>query len=121
MDHETFMETFHDMGFHVYEWEPPDDAERGVVSARNENGDEVWWSVIDPPETWGVHVVLDRGTLDDDTFRWSELSIGDGELVIEDATGTHSKRVGYGVTGFDGTVAIDQHGATIEETYRHEG
>jgi hypothetical protein len=121
MDHETFKETFTEIGFHVKEQEPPEGEERGTVLAENDNGDELWWSVIDPPEVWGIHIFLDRATLDDTAFQWDELSVEDDEVVIEDATGTRSKNVGYGVTGFDGTVAIDQHGATIAETYRHEG
>lgn len=119
MDHETFIETFEEMGFDVEEEEPPAGADRGIVIAENENGDQLCWSVIDDPEVWGIHIDPDRASIDQTPFEWDDLDFEDDKVVIPHATGTRSKDFGYGRAGFDGSVSIDSQGTTITETERH--
>lgn len=119
MDHDTFIEEFEEMGFDVEEKESNEGDGRGVVLAENENGDEIWWSVIDSPEVWGVHIDPDRCSIDQDPFRWKDLDFDGDAVVIEGATGTRSKDFGYGRSGFEGEVRIDSDGLTITETERH--
>lgn len=117
MNHELFRKKFKEMGFDVsVDREPPEDEGKEVLVAENDRGDQLFWSVIDEPEVWGVYIDPDEYTLDDATFRWNELTIDGNEVVIEDATGTRAKQHGYGRAGFDGELRVGPLRSQVTET-----
>jgi hypothetical protein len=119
MNHDTFIDTFEEMGFDVAEQPAPEDVSRGIIVASNDSGDELCWSVIDhptKPEKWGVYVDPARASLDDPTFGWEELTFEDNAVVLDGVSGTRTKDFGYGRASFDGRAVIDHLGMTITET-----
>lgn len=117
MNHERFRQQFEEMGFDVtVDQEPPEDEELGVLVAENDEGDQLFWSVIDSPEEWGVYIDPDAYTLDDATFRWEDLTIDGDDVVVEGATGTRRKEFGYGRAGFDGELRIGPNRSKVTET-----
>lgn len=120
MNHERFRKQFEDMGFDVsVERESPEDDEGNVLVAENDDGDKLFWSVIDSPEVWGVYIEPDRYSLDNATFRWEELTFEDGDVVIENAHGTRPKQSGYGRAGFNGELRIGPRGSQVTETHTY--
>jgi len=116
MNHDKFRETFEDLGFDVsQDEEPPEGEENGVLVAENDSGDEIFWSVIDAPEQWGLCVRPDRLTLDNPTFEWHEVEFRDGAFVIEGVSGTAPAQTGYGRTAFSGDLRVDQSSTQAEE------
>lgn len=119
MNHDTFQEAFESRGFGVYvDQEPPDNEPESlpVLAAENDEGDCLYWSVIDSPEQWGVYVDPDDYTLDDATLRWDEVTFDGDDFVIENATGTRTAQMGYGRRAFDGELRIGPHRSKITET-----
>ena len=120
MNHERFRHKFEEMGFTVsVDNEPVNEHDKGVLLAENDNGDKIYWCIIDQSETWGIYVDPDRFTLDDATFEWDQVRVDGDTLVFKSATGTRAKQTGYGRAGFSGTLTIDPRGSEVTEVHTY--
>lgn len=116
MDHEQFKQRLEDLGFDVEE--DTDDTEDGMkppIKATNQQGDTIWWS-LGADEEWGLYIDPERYTLDDAFLLPREVRLDSDALVIEGATGTKIKDVGYGRAAFDGTMRITKTNTSVTET-----